>query len=501
MRTLRTSSSGSHRGGPERNPPRPPSRRRNNRRRQPPTFRTGSNLVRVDVYPTRDGQPVVDLAATDFEISEDGVPQKVATFEHVVVRPAGPQSERVEPGSQRDMLQAAANPRNRVFVIFLDAPNVSVSGSHDIAEPIIRLINRILGPDDLVGIMTPDMSASDVVLSRRTEVTEEQLRKHWTWGGRFSLLKDDREQAYLECYPPLPNERAAESAMARALIDRKRERATLEALQDLVRYLNGIREERKAILTVTEGWLLFRPDPSLEKLRSDPATGAQDPIPGVDPVGVGPNGKLTTKDPRRTNPALSRMECDADRQRLAAMDDDSFFRDIIDDANRGECELLRGRSTRAGGLRHADQPGPVGGPGCPIAEDPAGGDADAGRGDGRPGGDGQQRSGQGAAPDLGRPHVVLPARLLLDQHQAGWRLPLVEGARHPTGSGGAGASRLSRRQRGGGRKGPRRGGGSGRRGREPGERGDRQPRQHPPGSPDPSSRHRLAGHERGLGHG
>ena len=83
------------------------------------------------------------------------------------------------------MLQAAANPRNRVFVIFLDAPNVSVSGSHDIAEPLIRLINRILGPDDLVGIMTPAMSASEVVLARRTEVTEEQLRKHWTWGGRF----------------------------------------------------------------------------------------------------------------------------------------------------------------------------------------------------------------------------------------------------------------------------------------------------------------------------
>ena len=142
------------------------------------------------------------------------------------------------------------------------------------------MINRILGPDDLVGVMTPDMSASDVVLARRTEVTEEQLRKHWTWGGRFGLMKDEREQAYLECYPPLPNEQTAESALARALIARKRERATLEALQDLVRYLNGIREERKAILTVTEGWLLFRPDPSLEKLRSDPTSGAQDPIPG-----------------------------------------------------------------------------------------------------------------------------------------------------------------------------------------------------------------------------
>ena len=299
---------------------------------QPPTFRSGSNLVRVDVYPTRDGQPVTDLSAADFEITEDGAPQKVESFEHVIIRPAGAQGDRVDPNTQREMLQAAANPRNRVFVIFLDAPNVSVTGSHDIAEPLIRMINRILGPDDLVGVMTPDMSASDVVLARRTEVTEEQLRKHWTWGGRFGLTRDEREQGYLECYPPLPNEQTAESALARTLIARKRERATLEALQDLVRYLNGVREERKAILTVSEGWLLFRPDPSLEKLRSDPASGAHDPIPGADPIGVGPGGKLTTKDPRAMT--SSRMECDGDRQRLAAMDDDSFFREIIDDANR-----------------------------------------------------------------------------------------------------------------------------------------------------------------------
>ena len=84
------------------------------------------------------------------------------------MRPAGPQSDAIEPSSQREMLQAAANPRNRVFVIFLDGPHVTVAGSHAIAEPLIRLINRILGPDDLVGVMTPDMSASEVVLARRT---------------------------------------------------------------------------------------------------------------------------------------------------------------------------------------------------------------------------------------------------------------------------------------------------------------------------------------------
>ena len=164
-----------------------------------PTFRTEANFVRVDTYPTKDGKPVTDLGAADFEVLEDGVLQKVESFEHVVVRPAGPESLAIEPTSEREMLQAAASAKNRVFVIFLDGPHVSVEGSHDIAGPLIRLMNRILGPDDLVGIMTPRMAVSEVVLSRRRTVTEEQLRKHWIWGVRFRATRDEREDAYLIC--------------------------------------------------------------------------------------------------------------------------------------------------------------------------------------------------------------------------------------------------------------------------------------------------------------
>jgi VWFA-related protein len=277
--------------------------------------------VRVDAYPTHDGKPVTDLGAADFQVSEDGVPQKIETFEHVVVRSAGPEAERIEPNSQRDMLQAIENPRHRVFVIFLDPVNVDVENSHAIAEPLIRLINRILGPDDLVGVMTPDMSATELVLSRRTEVTEERLRQHWMWSSRFAHKNDDREEAYLECFMPVVN-----PGVAAEMIARKRERETLEALQDLVRYLNSIREERKAILTVTQGWNLFTPNQSLLKVSS---LG----VPSVDPVGVGPNGKLTTKDPRDMR-SQSSMECEADRMRLANIDDERFLRDIVNEANR-----------------------------------------------------------------------------------------------------------------------------------------------------------------------
>ena len=287
----------------------------------PPRFRVEANFVRVDAYPLKDGKPVFDLKAEDFEVFEDGAAQKIETFEHVVVRAAGPQTERVEPSSQRESLQAAANPRNRVFVIFLDTPHVAVESAHAINEPLIRLIDRILGPDDLVAVMTPAMAASQIVLGRKTQVIEDSLRTNWPWGRRFSLLKDEREYAYEACY-------GMNSALTKELTARKRERATLEAIEDLVRYLRSIREERKAILTVTEGWLLYGDKPSLMESR-----GPGD-VPAVDPVGVDLHGKLTTKDPRNVAEGyMTKSECDSDRLRLASMDNRKYFLDLLDDAN------------------------------------------------------------------------------------------------------------------------------------------------------------------------
>src|SRR5712692_3621287 len=51
-----------------------------------PTFRTEANYVRVDVYPTKDGVPVLDLTQEDFEVFESGAPQQHEQCEHVVIR-------------------------------------------------------------------------------------------------------------------------------------------------------------------------------------------------------------------------------------------------------------------------------------------------------------------------------------------------------------------------------------------------------------------------------
>src|SRR5262245_13586917 len=196
---------------------------------QQPTFKAQASFVRVDVYPTRDGKPVDDLRAEDFEVQEDGTPQAISSFEHVVIPAVAPGAVRAEPATVAESRQLAADRRNRVFVLFLDLPHVSVEASRDTAGPLIRLLDRLLGPDDLIGLMTPDMTPSDLVLARKTEVIESSLQARLAWGQRSRST--ERERVYEKCYAVLAPERADELAR------RAQERATLETLDRLVEYL------------------------------------------------------------------------------------------------------------------------------------------------------------------------------------------------------------------------------------------------------------------------
>ena len=300
----------------------------------PPPFRGGTNFVRVDIYATRDGVPADDLTQVDFELVEDGKPQKIETFEHIIVAPARSQEERVEPNSVTRANQLAADPRRRVFVLFLDTVHVGVEGSYAIKEPLIQLVTNILGPDDLVGVMTPDMSPDQITFGRKTEVIENGLRKNWVWGRRNSILLDEQERKYDLCFPPLTTEHGPTSALARELIARRRERIVLDSLREMILHLAAIREGRTAVVAVTDGWVLYPPDAALTKLRTDPGSQYKDPVPGAPPpIGVGPGGTLTTKDPNHPY-ATERTECERDQMELAMADNQKYFRDILGEANR-----------------------------------------------------------------------------------------------------------------------------------------------------------------------
>ena len=120
-----------------------------------PDFRTEANYVRVDVYPTHDGAPIADLRQEDFEIFEDKVPQTVDRFEHIVVRSGGPQETRREPNTIAEARQALDDSRARVFVLFLDVNHVEGGTSRRIGTPLVKSLDSLIGPDDLIAVMTP----------------------------------------------------------------------------------------------------------------------------------------------------------------------------------------------------------------------------------------------------------------------------------------------------------------------------------------------------------
>ena len=292
---------------------------------QQPTFRAGANFVRVDVYPTLKGAAVRDLVQGDFEILEDGVPQKIESFEYVNVRGAGSEAAEHEPNTVAEARQIAETTKGRLFVIFLDTYFIDVAGSHRLQRTLVNFLHSILGPDDLYAVMTPDMSALDISFARRTDTIEGYLSKYWFWGQRDRLFPTDPvEQSYLQCYPE-DNVHPQNAGVAREMIQRRRERQVLGALQDLSVYLRGVREERKAVITMTGGWVLFRENPHLTLGGSGESN--------LPRVGTTPDGRLSS-DAHKYTEGYSQHDCEIDRQRLAALDNWQFFHDMFDVANR-----------------------------------------------------------------------------------------------------------------------------------------------------------------------
>jgi len=207
--------------------------------------------------------------------------------------------------------------------------HVELVSSRSIRKPLVETLDRVIGADDLIGVMTPEMSPADVAFARKTTTIQGILERYW-WGERDRLNPvDPVESQYRYCYP---GSSSPVSAVAQEMIDRRREKLTLDAMEDLVLFLRGIREERKAILTITDGWRLFRPN---EALLHNTDYG----LPSAPPVGFDPRtGKLSGR--TTANPgAASKSDCDRDRMNLASIDNSKEFRRILDEANRANASF------------------------------------------------------------------------------------------------------------------------------------------------------------------
>ncbi len=304
-------------------------------------FRTEVNYIRVDMYPTASGKPVTDLQEHEIEIHDEGVPQKIERFEHVLVRGTRSQEVRRDPSSVSEMREAAQDVRARLFILFLDTEHVEFGAAINVRSPLIPALNQMIGGDDLVAIMTPEMQARDLTFTRKTTTIEDMLKSMWS-ARDHRLRISPEEEEYALCYPGIdvtknrdkratsPLDAAPDAGIAQEMILRRREVRTLDSLEELVRHLRYVREERKAVITISQGWRLYGDSTNLRRPLTDDKT--PQPVP---PVGVdGLTGRLGTMD-RSSTPGLDRRKCELDRQSLSMLQNDSRFLHILRQANAG----------------------------------------------------------------------------------------------------------------------------------------------------------------------
>jgi VWFA-related protein len=292
-----------------------------------PRFRSGANLVTLDAYFAKDGTPVTDLMADEIEILEDNRPQALESFR--VVNPTGQGGPRSKPDpvTVAESRAAAADPASRVFVVFFDNWHVSTDGSVKAAAPVSELLNRVVGANDLVGVMTPDIPARTLSLTRRTEAIERVVRDTTSWAQR-DRLEDPREREITMCYPDNDPRRPLFRGVAKEMIERRREQKTLRALDELIEHLGGLRDERKFVVMLSEGWVLFRQSETLAAILEP------DSIPAVGRVGV-ESGRITTDADKRSM-AYDRgfASCERERSMLAFLDHTVEIRLLAQRANR-----------------------------------------------------------------------------------------------------------------------------------------------------------------------
>jgi len=298
---------------------------------QPPIFRRAVNLVMVDAYPTAGGKPVVDLNQGEVEILEDGVPQKVAVFERKTFRAPVPDPLRAEPRTVAESNRMAADPRSRVFVLYLDTyhlPGLLNEGvnQYPARDAVRTWMRSLMGEDDVVGFLTPELDAETMTFTRRTSAIDDFLRERWMREIRVDD-HDPTERMYQTCYT-----RDEEQWVLEAMIARKRERQVLKSLHELVNRLGDLREDRKAVILVGGGWWVYGPDQKLA------APLLNRPLPGSGRIGVDPTGRLGVG--RRDDQLQGAFqECEKDRLMLANVDHQRDFQSLMGRANRANVSI------------------------------------------------------------------------------------------------------------------------------------------------------------------
>jgi VWFA-related protein len=217
----------------------------------PPTFRVEINYVEVDALVTdASGNPVATLAAEDFEVLEDGKPQKISAFSLVNIPIDRAERPLFASAPIEADVQSNEEVDGRVYLIVLDDLHIHPMRTPRVKAAAKLFIERHFAANDLAAI---------VYTSGRSDAGQE-----FTNNRRLLLAAVDRFMGRkirsstltrLEQYRNTqgmraPGERVEDPALQERAFHA---RNALENVRNLAEFLSGVRGRRKAMLFISEG--------------------------------------------------------------------------------------------------------------------------------------------------------------------------------------------------------------------------------------------------------
>jgi VWFA-related protein len=243
---------------------------------QPPVFRTGAELVRVDVAVLdRKGMPVSSLTAGDFELQEDGVPQEIRTFQFIASTGQASQDDDVSLTirSRSHAAAEAAKENVRLFLIFWDEYHIGQMTAATRARAYLtQFVRTAFGPTDIVGFMDPLTPIDAIKFTRDRLELAEQVRRLVGRSGVYVPTRSAVEDAHLQ----------------RGDVERLRSEVTMSAVKSAAVHMGGMRDGRKSIILISEGLRGIQRDAT--SMMTDLTRAANDnntAIYAIDPRGLG----------------------------------------------------------------------------------------------------------------------------------------------------------------------------------------------------------------------
>lgn len=230
-------------------------------RAQQPPIRTGINFVRVDVIISdRQGQPVLDLKPEEFSLTEDGKAQRIETFSVVKIDNVAQAEDRPSSTIRNDYDEEreAARPDVRLFVILLDDYHVRRGNAMGVRKPLVDFVQNQLGPADMVALMYPLTPVADIRFSRDHDRLIGAIERFE--GRKFDYQPRNQFEEQYAYYPA-------------ATVERIRNQVTMGALKAAAFRLGGLREGRKSIIFVSEGFTSTLPPQMNDPVAAMPGLG------------------------------------------------------------------------------------------------------------------------------------------------------------------------------------------------------------------------------------